>query len=52
MRYGLQDGVCQTLKEVGRRLDLTRERIRQIEKGAISKLSHHFNQEEMSPLSD
>lgn len=45
MRYGLKDGVCQTLNEVGRRLDLTRERIRQIEKSAIFKLSQHFEQE-------
>ncbi len=38
LRYGLGDGVCRTLDEVGRLLGLTRERIRQIEKHAIEQL--------------
>src|SRR5206468_6064409 len=40
LRYGLDRGEPRTLDEVGGALNLTRERIRQIEKGAISKLRH------------
>jgi RNA polymerase primary sigma factor len=43
MRYGLEDGVPRTLDEVGRRFDLTRERIRQIESRALAKLRHPAN---------
>ena len=38
MRYGLLDGKRYTLEEVGLEFDVTRERIRQIEKKAIIKL--------------
>ncbi len=38
LRYGLDDGHCRTLEEVGRMFGVTRERIRQIEMKAISKL--------------
>lgn len=38
MRFGLDDGKPKTLEEVGRRLKLTRERIRQIENRAILKI--------------
>ncbi len=38
LRFGLEDGVFRTLEEVGKELDLTRERIRQIEMSAIKKL--------------
>jgi len=38
LRYGLEDGIFRTLDEVGRELNLTRERIRQIESSAIKKL--------------
>jgi RNA polymerase primary sigma factor len=40
LRYGLEDGCGLTLEEVGARLGLTRERIRQIQKEALSKLRH------------
>ncbi|MFQ5611342.1 MAG: RNA polymerase sigma factor RpoD [Anaerolineae bacterium] len=40
MRYGLQDGQCHTLEEVGQKFGVTRERIRQIEAGALRKLRH------------
>lgn len=43
MRYGLDDGIPRTLDEVGRRFDLTRERIRQIESRALAKLRHPTN---------
>lgn len=38
-RWGLIDGVPQTLEHIGRVMNLTRERIRQIEKDAIKKLA-------------
>jgi RNA polymerase primary sigma factor len=38
LRYGLEDGTYRTLEEVGRMLELTRERIRQLEGEALKKL--------------
>jgi len=45
LHYGLVDG-CQpmTLKEIGKKLGLTRERIRQIQRGALTKLYEYMNQ--------
>jgi RNA polymerase sigma factor (sigma-70 family) len=40
LRYGLDRGEPRTLEEVGEALNLTRERIRQIERGALAKLRH------------
>ena len=40
LRYGLEDGRCHTLEEVGNEFDVTRERIRQIEAKALRKLRH------------
>jgi RNA polymerase sigma factor (sigma-70 family) len=40
LRYGLDRGDPRTLEEVGSALNLTRERIRQIERTALSKLRH------------
>jgi RNA polymerase primary sigma factor len=37
-RYGLHDGQPYTLAEIGRKFDLTRERIRQLERDALNKL--------------
>ncbi len=37
-RYGLDDGTAHTLEETGRRFELTRERIRQIEKDVMRRL--------------
>ena len=37
-RYGLEDGSAHTLEETGRRCELTRERIRQIEKDVMRRL--------------
>ena len=40
MRFGLDDMEPHTLKEIGERLNLTRERVRQIETEALRKLAH------------
>jgi RNA polymerase primary sigma factor len=40
LRYGLQDGQVYTLEEVGRKMGVTRERVRQIEAQALSRLRH------------
>ncbi|HET9061504.1 MAG TPA: sigma-70 family RNA polymerase sigma factor [Acidimicrobiales bacterium] len=40
LRYGFDRGDPRTLEEVGATLNLTRERIRQIERAALSKLRH------------
>ena len=40
LRFGLQDGRCHTLEEVGMEFNVTRERIRQIEAKALRKLRH------------
>ncbi len=40
LRYGLDDGKARTLEEVGKELNVTRERIRQIEAKALRKLRH------------
>ncbi|HOB10726.1 MAG: RNA polymerase sigma factor RpoD [Acetomicrobium sp.] len=40
LRFGLEDGRAHTLEEVGKRFNVTRERIRQIEAKALRKLRH------------
>ena len=40
LRFGLKDGRCHTLEEVGSEFNVTRERIRQIEAKALRKLRH------------
>jgi DNA-directed RNA polymerase alpha subunit len=39
-RYGLWDGICETLQEIGDKLGCTRERVRQIEQKALEQLRH------------
>jgi RNA polymerase primary sigma factor len=39
-RYGLGNKAPLSLKEIGDRFDLTKERIRQIEKKALKRLQH------------
>ena len=45
MRFGLDDEEPKTLEEIGERLGLTRERVRQIESEAPSKLSESMQVE-------
>ena len=40
LRFGLTDGYSRTLEEVGRKFNVTRERIRQIEAKALRKMRH------------
>ncbi|HSG78612.1 MAG TPA: sigma-70 family RNA polymerase sigma factor [Acidimicrobiia bacterium] len=40
LRYGFLDGVPRTLEEIGEEFNLTRERIRQLEKLALCRLRH------------
>ena len=39
LRYGLDDSEPKTLEEIGRRLGLTRERVRQIELESLRRLA-------------
>jgi RNA polymerase primary sigma factor len=41
LRYGLVDGVAHTLEEIGYVFKVTRERVRQIEDGALKKIQNH-----------
>ncbi len=43
--YGLGGNKPMTLKEIGKKLDLTRERIRQIRRDALTKLYEYMNEE-------
>jgi RNA polymerase sigma factor (sigma-70 family) len=43
--YGLNGRRPMTLKQIGKKLDLTRERIRQIQRSALTKLYEYMNEE-------
>ncbi len=45
MRYGLYDGQAMTLGDIGKRLKITRERVRQVEKIALKKLHRTLTQQ-------
>jgi RNA polymerase primary sigma factor len=47
LRYGLGDGYTYTLEEVGRIFKVTRERVRQIESKAVSKLQHPVRMQQL-----
>ena len=40
LRFGIEDGRTRTLEEVGKKFNVTRERIRQIKAKALQKLRH------------
>ncbi|MDO4550935.1 MAG: RNA polymerase sigma factor RpoD/SigA [Planctomycetia bacterium] len=43
MRYGMEGFKTHTLRDVGNKLNITRERVRQLERSAIEKLAFAFN---------
>jgi len=45
LHYGLNGRKPMTLKEIGKKLGLTRERIRQIQRSALTKLYEYMNEE-------
>jgi len=45
LHYGLNGNKSMTLKEIGDKLGLTRERIRQIQRGALTKLYEYMNEQ-------
>ena len=47
-RYGLLDGQFRTLSAIGRELNLSRERVRQIERDALERLRSRSNIREAS----
>ena len=51
LRFGLEDGRARTLEEVGKKFDVTRERIRQIEAKALRKLQASDQKQEAQGLS-
>jgi RNA polymerase primary sigma factor len=50
LRYGLDDAEPKTLEEIGRRLGLTRERVRQIETEALKRLARLREMEAVAGL--
>ena len=46
MRFGLDDGKAKTLEEIGARLGVTRERIRQIQEEALQKMRMKISEHE------
>jgi RNA polymerase primary sigma factor len=48
MRFGLDDGRIKTLKEIGEAFHISRERVRQIETKALSKLKHPSRTKQLS----
>ena len=45
MHYGLDGKSPMTMREIGKKLGLTRERIRQLQRGALTKLYEYMNAE-------
>ena len=45
LRFGLEDGEPMTLKAIGKRFGLTRERVRQMEQQALEKLGEVMSRE-------
>ncbi|MGC9940323.1 MAG: sigma-70 family RNA polymerase sigma factor [Verrucomicrobiota bacterium] len=52
MRFGLDNGTPKTLEEIASRFDVTRERIRQIQDGALKKMRSRIEERETPVLDD
>jgi len=52
MRFGLDDGRIKTLKEIGEIFNISRERVRQIETKALSKLKHPSRSKQLQAWKD
>ena len=52
LRFGLEDGRARTLEEVGKSVNVTRERIRQIEAKALRKLRHPARSKKLKDFLD
>lgn len=52
LRYGLSDGLPCTLTKIGKLFSVTRERVRQIERGALKKLQQPSRVEQLSDFLD
>ncbi|NLL63960.1 MAG: RNA polymerase sigma factor RpoD [Ruminococcaceae bacterium] len=52
LRFGLEDGHPRTLEEVGKKFNVTRERIRQIEAKALRKLRHPSRSKKLKDFID
>ena len=50
LRFGLEDGQPLTLKEIGEKVGLTRERVRQIENEALKKLNAYLSADRLPML--
>lgn len=50
MRFGLADGNPMTLEDIGKQFNVTRERIRQIEARALSKMRHPMKAGELKEI--
>ena len=50
LRFGIETGEEMTLEEVGKIMDVTRERVRQIEKKALVHLRHRSRAEKLRPF--
>ncbi len=52
LRFGIGEEAEYTLEEIGKRFNVSRERIRQIEKKALNRLRHSSRREKLKPFTD
>ena len=52
LRFGIGEDAEFTLEEIGKRFNVSRERIRQIEKKALNRLRHSSRRDKLKPFTD
>ncbi len=52
LRFGIGEEAEYTLEEIGKRFNVSRERIRQIEKKALNRLRHSTRRDKLKPYTD